>query len=157
MITSNFNLENNILSIIKKDNFYFNISKKFNQIFSELKNELNNKNKTINILDKKFSLNFKISELQKFKKFKKIAIIGMGGSILGSEAIYNFLEKRVKKKDPLVLPPNYEKIPEPGSIIKKEISQEEKIKKILKGPKRDAKENVKTKSIEKSILEKIKE
>ena len=98
MITSNFNLENNILSIIKKDNFYFNISKKFNQIFSELKNELSNKNKTINILDKKFSLNFKISELQKFKKFKKIAIIGMGGSILGSEAIYNFLEKRVKKK-----------------------------------------------------------
>lgn len=98
MITSNFNIENNILSIIKKDNFYFNISKKFNQIFSELKNELNNKNKTINILDKKFSLNFKISELQKFKKFKKIAIIGMGGSILGSEAIYNFLEKRVKKK-----------------------------------------------------------
>ena len=59
---------------------------------------MNNKNKTINILDKKFSLNFKISELQKFKKFKKIAIIGMGGSILGSEAIYNFLEKRVKKK-----------------------------------------------------------
>ena len=98
MITSNFNIENNILSIIKKDNFYFNISKKFNQIFSELKNELNNKNKTINILDKKFSLNFKISELQKFKKFKKIAIIGMGGSILGSEAIYNFLENRVKKK-----------------------------------------------------------
>lgn len=98
MITSNFNIENNILSIIKKDNFYFNISNKFNQIFSELKNELNNKNKTINILDKKFSLNFKISELQKFKKFKKIAIIGMGGSILGSEAIYNFLEKRVKKK-----------------------------------------------------------
>ena len=54
MITSNFNIENNILSIIKKDNFYFNISKKFNQIFSELKNELNNKNKTINILDKNF-------------------------------------------------------------------------------------------------------
>ena len=98
MITSNFNIENNILSIIKKDNFYFNISKKFNQIFSELKNELNNKKKTINILDKKFSLNLKIKELKKFKKFKKISIVGMGGSILGSEAIYNFLEKRVKKK-----------------------------------------------------------
>ena len=79
------------------------------------------------------------------------------GKVLRNEKIKTTDEFLVKKKDPLVLPPNYEKIPEPGSIIKKEISQEEKIKKILKGPKRDAKENVKTKSIEKSILEKIKE
>ncbi len=79
------------------------------------------------------------------------------GKVLRNEKIKTTDEFLIKKKGPLVLPPNYQKIPEPGSITKKEISQEEKIKKILKGPKIDAKKNVKTKSIEKSILEKIKE
>ena len=30
--------------------------------------------------------------------FKSLAILGMGGSILGTEAIYQFLEKKIKKK-----------------------------------------------------------
>ena len=42
--------------------------------------------------------NFKINEIKKFRKFKTIAIIGMGGSILGAEAIYNFKYKNKKKK-----------------------------------------------------------
>ena len=49
-------------------------------------------------MSKNFKLNFKLNELKKFKKFKTIALIGMGGSILGSEAIYNFLIKKIKKK-----------------------------------------------------------
>tara|TARA_B100000787_G_scaffold74555_1_gene54915 strand:- start:1512 stop:2654 length:1143 start_codon:yes stop_codon:yes gene_type:complete len=36
--------------------------------------------------------------LSKYKKFSNIRIIGMGGSILGSEAIYDFLKKKIKKK-----------------------------------------------------------
>ena len=79
------------------------------------------------------------------------------GKVLRNEKIRTTDEFLVKKKGPLVLPPDYETIPEPGSITKKEISQEEKIKKILKGPKLDKKKNTNTKSIEKSILEKIKE
>ena len=50
------------------------------------------------MLDKKFKMNFKIKELSQFKKFKNIAIIGMGGSILGTEAIYNLFQFKVKKK-----------------------------------------------------------
>ena len=79
------------------------------------------------------------------------------GKVLRNEKIRTTDEFLVKKKGPLVLPPDYETIPEPGSITKKEISQEEKIKKILKGPTLDKQKNANTKSIEKSILEKIKE
>ncbi len=98
MITSNLNLKNYISSIIKKDKFYNNLLKKFNKIFSKLKNELSNEKNTINILDRKFSLNFNSLELLRFKRYKKIAIIGMGGSILGIESICSFLEKKIKKK-----------------------------------------------------------
>ena len=36
--------------------------------------------------------------LKKYSKFKNIIIIGMGGSILGTEAIYDFLNLKIKKK-----------------------------------------------------------
>tara|TARA_B100000787_G_scaffold15266_1_gene10889 strand:- start:1719 stop:2861 length:1143 start_codon:yes stop_codon:yes gene_type:complete len=44
----------------------------------------------------KYSYSKKI--LSKYQKFSNIRIIGMGGSILASEAIYNFLIKKIKKK-----------------------------------------------------------
>ncbi len=44
------------------------------------------------INNSKFELKFK-----KFKKFKTILIIGMGGSILGAKAIYDFLKHKTKK------------------------------------------------------------
>jgi len=74
------------------------LSKKFEKILLEVKNEIKKNNKTLNILNKKYKFNFKIKDLEKFKKFKKIALIGMGGSILGSESIYNFFKKKIKKK-----------------------------------------------------------
>ena len=40
----------------------------------------------------------------------------------------------VKKKQPLVLPPDYDKIPEPGTLKEKKIDDQEKLKKILKAP-----------------------
>ncbi len=49
-----------------------------------------------------FKKNYKYSYNQKFinkyKKFKDINIIGMGGSCLGAKAIYNFLTNKIKKK-----------------------------------------------------------
>ena len=56
------------------------------------------KKKTLNVLSKKFKFNFHIKDLEKFKKFKSMAIIGMGGSILGADAISGFLEEKLKKK-----------------------------------------------------------
>ena len=51
----------------------------------------------LNVFDPKFKFNFKFEDLKKFKKYKTIAIIGMGGSILGVEAIHNFLQFKIKK------------------------------------------------------------
>ena len=36
--------------------------------------------------------------LKKLKKYKSYNLIGMGGSILGAQAIYDFLDKKIKKK-----------------------------------------------------------
>ena len=73
------------------------LSLKFEKIFSEIKKDLAN-NGTLSVLNKKYKFNFDFKDLKKFKKFRSIAIIGMGGSILGSEAIYGFLKKKIKKK-----------------------------------------------------------
>ena len=53
------------------------------------------------------------------------------GQVLRNEKVKNTDEFLVKKKEPLILPPNYEKIPEPGSINKTETQDKDKIKKIL--------------------------
>ena len=47
---------------------------------------------------KNFSFNFKESDLKKYNRFNTIAVIGMGGSILGSKAIFSFLKHKIKKK-----------------------------------------------------------
>ena len=73
-------------------------SKEFNKIFNNLDINLDGSKTTLDILSKKFKFNFKSQDLKKFKKFKKIAIIGMGGSILGTEAIYYFLKQKIKKE-----------------------------------------------------------
>ena len=76
----------------------FRLFKKFNRIFKNILSNIPYSNNTLNVLSKNFSFNFKKNEIEKFKKFKKIAIIGMGGSILGTEAIYSFLKHKIKRK-----------------------------------------------------------
>ena len=77
------------------------------------------------------------------------------GKALRNEKIKTTDEFLVKKKGPLVLPPNFEKIPEPNTILKKEVNQKDKIRNILKAPKKKNTTNKSSSSIEKSILEKI--
>ena len=76
------------------------------------------------------------------------------GKVLRNEKIKTTDEFLVEKKNPLVLPPDYQEIPKPGSIIKKG-DEKEKLKKILKGPEIDKNSINKSTSIEKSILDKI--
>ena len=59
--------------------------------------DISRPNNLFNSYNKNFKLNFSTSDLNKFKKFKTVVVVGMGGSILGSEAIYNFFEKKIKK------------------------------------------------------------
>ena len=71
---------------------------------SVLKNHLKNIYSSLNVrkdIFHSFSKNYKFDyndkKFIKYKKYKNIVVIGMGGSILGSEAIYFFLENKIKK------------------------------------------------------------
>tara|TARA_X000000950_G_C13678166_1_gene562824 strand:- start:506 stop:814 length:309 start_codon:yes stop_codon:yes gene_type:complete len=77
------------------------------------------------------------------------------GKVLRNEKISNTDEFLVKKRNPLVLPPNFEEIPEPGSISKKNENEDEKIKKIIKAPKTNSSLKSKSSSLEESILNRI--
>ena len=87
--------------------------------------------------------------------FLFIVSCGDVGKILRNEKIKTTDEFLVKKKGPLVLPPNYEEIPKPDTIKKKTDNNQNKIKSILKTQKKDKKKSTNSLSIEKSILEKI--
>ena len=98
MIKEEIEKKNNIQKKHLDKIFINKLLKKFNKIEKRILKDINNPNKTLNILNKNYKFNFKIRDLNKFKKFKTIAIIGMGGSILGAEAIYFFFLK-IKLKD----------------------------------------------------------
>tara|TARA_B100000767_G_scaffold267070_1_gene285288 strand:+ start:668 stop:973 length:306 start_codon:yes stop_codon:yes gene_type:complete len=76
------------------------------------------------------------------------------GKILRNEKTNSTDEFLVKKKQPLVLPPDYNKIPEPGSMKENREAEEDNIKKILKAPKEINNKNKET-STENLILENI--
>ena len=98
MIDNQLKLEEKFQNQLLNNRLKKKFSEKFNKIFTEIKKDIKNSSKTLNVLDNNFQLNFKIENLKKFKNFKTIAVIGMGGSILGAEAIYNFFKIKVKKK-----------------------------------------------------------
>ena len=47
---------------------------------------------------KDFKMNFSFAELKRYKKFKRIITIGLGGSILGAQAVNYFFKKQIKKE-----------------------------------------------------------
>ncbi len=94
----NFSFKNNFQSLKKKNSLSKKLSNKFEKYFNEIEEDIKNPKKTLNVLNKNLKLNFKVNEIKKFNKFQTIIVIGMGGSILGTEAIFHFLKKQVKKK-----------------------------------------------------------
>ena len=68
-----------------------NVKKIFNGI---KKNYLEGNDKLLLSLSDQYKYSFNLKNLSKFKKFKNYKIIGMGGSVLGAEAIYSFLKKK---------------------------------------------------------------
>lgn len=77
------------------------------------------------------------------------------GKVLRNEKTSSTDEFLVKKRKPLVLPPDYNEIPEPGSLSQKKKDEEETIKKILKAPDEKNSEIRSPSSVEESILKKI--
>ncbi len=86
MITKNIKFKN---FLVKKNPF--NIKKKLSLL-------LNENNLILKTLGTKYGYSYSNKFLQKFKKNNTITLIGMGGSILGSQAIYDFLKFKIKKK-----------------------------------------------------------
>ena len=77
------------------------------------------------------------------------------GKVLRNEKTSSTDEFLVKKRKPLVLPPDYNEIPEPGSLSQKKKDEEETIKKILKATDEKNSEIRSPSSVEESILKKI--
>ena len=76
------------------------------------------------------------------------------GKVLRNEKIKTTDEFLVKKRQPLVLPPDYDTLPTPGTIkIKKENKND--LNKILKIPEESGTSKSKSTSVEQSILNKI--
>ena len=77
------------------------------------------------------------------------------GKVLRNEKITNTDEFLVKKKQPLIIPPDINNIPEPRSMEKNNQNGEEKIKNILKIPRSTSNNNNSNSSTENSIIDKI--
>ena len=91
MLTRNIFFQNFRVKKIK-------INKK-NKIIKNIKKEVNNKNNLLFSFTEKYNHSYNRNKIVKLrKKFSIINLIGMGGSILGSKAIYFFLKNRIKKK-----------------------------------------------------------
>ena len=86
MLTDRINLKN--FKIKKREN---SIKKNFLKLIKE-------NNEILNSLSVSYINKFNKTKLNKYKKFGNFRLIGMGGSILGAQAIYNFLNDKVKKK-----------------------------------------------------------
>ena len=64
----------------------------------KLKDLLHENNEVIKSLSSNYKDNYQIKKVRKNCGSSYIRLIGMGGSILGSQTIYNFLKEKVKKK-----------------------------------------------------------
>ena len=98
MNKKNFLIKNSIPNKYLKPTILKKFTNKIKPILEKIKKEIDLPNKTLHVLSKKFNFNFNFKDLKDFNKYKTIALVGMGGSILGTEALYDFLKSKIKKK-----------------------------------------------------------
>lgn len=98
MTVKNLNIINNIQNEYFNNSLIKKLIKKNKKLEKKIFENINSENQTLNVLSRKYKFNFKIKELKKFLKFKTVAIIGMGGSILGSKSMYYMFKDKIKKK-----------------------------------------------------------
>ena len=85
MLTSRINFKN------------YNFKSKNTSIKKKLNFLLNEKNEIIKSLSNNYKNSFNPNILSKYRKNKNFRLIGMGGSSLGTQAIYDFLKEKIKK------------------------------------------------------------
>jgi len=73
-------------------------SKNSKKIKKDFQNLLKDQLPIFETLKPSYKYSYSKKAISKYKKFSNIRVIGMGGSILGSEAIHGFLKKKINKK-----------------------------------------------------------
>ena len=78
----------------------FGITKNKKKIAIQVSKKLNfyKKSRLVNSFSENYRFDFKNNSVNKFKKYSKFNLIGIGGSSLGAKAIYNFMKPKIKKK-----------------------------------------------------------
>ena len=77
-----------------------NFSHKFNnkKIKKDLKNILSEDNEILKSLKSTYKYQYNKNLIKKINKEKILKIIGIGGSILGTQAIHDYLKYKIKRK-----------------------------------------------------------
>ncbi len=75
----------------------FKKKRKSKKIYDYLKKIIYSENEVINSLTQNYKYSYTKKFIKKISKFKNIRIFGMGGSSLGSHAIYDFLKHKINK------------------------------------------------------------
>ena len=75
----------------------FKIKNSSSSIKKNFLSTLKSNNRIIDSLGKGYKYSYKKSNITNYKKFKNVRIIAMGGSILGTQTIYEFLKHKIKK------------------------------------------------------------
>ena len=86
MLTKNINFKN------------FEFKRNVKKIKTDLNFLLKEENEVLRSLSLNYKNNYKKKTILRIKKNLDTRVIGMGGSILGTECIYDFLKDRIKKK-----------------------------------------------------------
>ena len=81
---------------IKIKNFKTKSNIKIKKIFKNFL--LKKDDKLLQSFSENYKYSFNLKKIKKYKKYKNFTLIGMGGSILGAEAIYDFLNYKIGKK-----------------------------------------------------------
>jgi glucose-6-phosphate isomerase len=76
----------------------FKIKKKSKKIKKDFNDLLKENNVILKSLSENYKNSYNKKLILKFKKYSQIRVIGMGGSILGTETIYDFLKQGIKRK-----------------------------------------------------------
>ena len=106
MLTKNF---------IFKD---FDKKKVNSKLKKHLKEILISKSEIMKSLSVNYNYNYKKKFIKKLKGFKEVRIFGMGGSGLGANAIYDFLNHKIKKNFYFLSNLNKRKFPSKKKIFK---------------------------------------
>ncbi len=75
----------------------FNKKNKSLRLRRNLQSIINDKNEILNSLSNNYRDSYKKNFVDKYKTFSNYRVIGMGGSILGTRTIYEFLKHKIKK------------------------------------------------------------